>query len=115
MTSPSQSSIQSMSFRELRKECTKNGLSAGGNSSALRKRLFRWLRENKPDADSNSSLAEEVASSKRRKRSIEDDLLCPITWELPIDPVTAEDGALRRIASACQTFSSPQLISVLLC
>jgi U-box domain/Sel1 repeat len=38
---------------------------------------------------------EEVAmndSSKRQKKSPEDDLICPITLELPWDPVTAEDG-----------------------
>ncbi|KAL3896375.1 MAG: hypothetical protein SGARI_007189, partial [Bacillariaceae sp.] len=30
--------------------------------------------------------------AKRVKRSIEDDLICPITLELPFDPVTAMDG-----------------------
>jgi TPR repeat protein len=38
------------------------------------------------------SNAEDEQTAKRQKRSVEDDLICPITLELPLDPVTAEDG-----------------------
>lgn len=38
--------------------------------------------------------AEDTANGgpKRLKRSVEDELICPITLDLPFDPVTAEDG-----------------------
>lgn len=32
----------------------------------------------------------------RQKQSVADQLICPITLELPFDPVTAEDGYVRR-------------------
>ncbi|CAB9514221.1 Sel1 domain protein repeat-containing protein [Seminavis robusta] len=34
----------------------------------------------------------EAPANKRQKRSPEDDLICPISLELPWEPVTAEDG-----------------------
>ena len=33
-------------------------------------------------------------SAKRQKKSIEDDLICSISLDLPFDPVFAEDGAV---------------------
>ena len=41
------------------------------------------------------SLQESQAAVKRARQAIEelaDEYTCPITFELPIDPVTAEDG-----------------------
>ena len=35
---------------------------------------------------------EKAPPAKKQKRCIEDDLVCPITLELPFEPVTAEDG-----------------------
>ena len=52
--------------------------------------------------------------AKRVKRSIEDDLICPITLELPFDPVTAMDGQVyereaiaKHIANHCVDLRSP--------
>ncbi|KAL3913444.1 MAG: hypothetical protein SGARI_000655 [Bacillariaceae sp.] len=38
-------------------------------------------------------------SSNKRKRKVEDDLVCPITLELPVDPVTAADGRIYERAA----------------
>eukprot|EP00550_Attheya_septentrionalis_P003018 CAMPEP_0198281798 /NCGR_PEP_ID=MMETSP1449-20131203/1671_1 /TAXON_ID=420275 /ORGANISM="Attheya septentrionalis, Strain CCMP2084" /LENGTH=90 /DNA_ID=CAMNT_0043977717 /DNA_START=9 /DNA_END=277 /DNA_ORIENTATION=+ len=44
------------------------------------------------DRDSCSSMDDDSQPSKRRKLSPSDELVCPITLDLPFDPVTAEDG-----------------------
>jgi U-box domain/Sel1 repeat len=43
-------------------------------------------------------------SYKRQKKSPEDDLICPITLELPSDPVTAEDGRFYERAAIEEHF-----------
>ena len=107
--------VLSLSFNGLRKECTKHGLAASGNASVLRKRLRCFFGKAKPDPegrnDTSSSKrsctsSEEQKSSKRQKRSIVDDLLCPITLELPVDPVTAEDGRYVTERSAPRLYLS---------
>ena len=35
---------------------------------------------------------EKAPPAKKQKRAIEDDLICPISLELPFEPVIAEDG-----------------------
>ena len=48
-----------------------------------------------PKRAAKDALAETEAVSKRYRQAIEDvadEYVCPITAELPIDPVTAEDG-----------------------
>lgn len=82
------SEIDSLSYRHLQAQCREAGLSAGGDTNALRKRL----REHKEDVMNSPS-------TKRQKKSAEDDLLCPITLELPRDPVTAEDGRVYERAA----------------
>lgn len=47
-----------------------------------------------------------MASNKQKKRAIEDDLICPITLELPFDPVTAEDGTVYERAAIKQYFAT---------
>eukprot|EP00957_Ditylum_brightwellii_P206479 15348644-Ditylum_brightwellii.AAC.1 len=46
--------------------------------------------------------AEQGSSTKKQKQHVELDLICPITLELPFDPVHAEDGCLyERKAIEC--------------
>ena len=94
MAQTSPSDIASLSFQELRKECTKNGLTASGTTSVLRKRLRACLMNSKPDNDNDPEqpVEQEAEKPSKRQKRLEDDLICPITLELPIDPVTAEDG-----------------------
>ena len=69
----------SMNYADLKKECKKEGLSQRGKTEDLRKRL-------------QSHIQATSESAKRQKRCPSDDLICPITLELPFDPVMAEDG-----------------------
>ncbi|CAB9516582.1 Sel1 domain protein repeat-containing protein [Seminavis robusta] len=71
--------LAELSFRDLQRECRDAGLDRSGTAAMLRKRL-------------QESLNKQQRSNKRTKKSPADDLLCPITLELPWDPVTAEDG-----------------------
>jgi U-box domain/Sel1 repeat len=54
----------------------------------------------------DSSDTDEAPSPKRPKTRIEDDLLCPITKELPFEPVTAEDGRLYEKQAIEEYFAS---------
>ena len=50
----------------------------------LQKRLREHVRNQAQNGESQSN--------KRQKKSVADELVCPITLELPWEPVTAEDG-----------------------
>ncbi|CAB9521009.1 SAM and U-box domain-containing protein 1 [Seminavis robusta] len=50
------------------------------------------MASSKPQRKVFSSLEENQQPSKRPKKSPSDDLICPISLELPWDPVIAEDG-----------------------
>ena len=70
---------------ELRSELGKRKLSTRGTKGELQERLLAATSQEHED------------ESKRVKgvfESIADEYLCPITHELPIDPVTAEDGKI---------------------
>lgn len=89
--------IAALSFRELQNECRKANLSTRGNTEILRKRLRDQLEPAPKRAVSRASETaadEQEPEPKRQKngKSVADDLVCPITLELPWDPVTAEDG-----------------------
>lgn len=58
-------------------------------------RLKRNIAETLPVAETSAGCAEEADRRTRRcedDKKVTDDLICPITLELPFDPVTAEDG-----------------------
>ena len=71
--------IQEMNYNQLKEECKKEGLSMKGKTEVLRNRLEKHVEE-------------AARAKKRQKRCPSDDLICPITLELPYDPVMAEDG-----------------------
>jgi len=50
--------------------------------------------KNKKRSSNEMSKLEKNSGAKRQKQSVELDLICPITHELPFDPVHAEDGSL---------------------
>jgi U-box domain/Sel1 repeat len=56
----------------------------------------------------NEDKEAENDSSKRQTKSPEDDLICPITLELPWDPVTAEDGRVYERAAIEEHFKQPR-------
>lgn len=100
MSDPTANALNSLSYRELRKECAASGIPATGNTQALRKRLLEHVSEGKPSATVSGSTtqppnvrAESAATSQ--KRSPAEDLVCPITLELPVDPVMLEDGIVE--------------------
>eukprot|EP00957_Ditylum_brightwellii_P026732 2021710-Ditylum_brightwellii.AAC.1 len=45
-------------------------------------------------SNDEASSPEQEPGAKRQKQSVESDLICPITHELPLDPVHAEDGSM---------------------
>ncbi|CAB9529849.1 Sel1 domain protein repeat-containing protein [Seminavis robusta] len=71
--------VDTMSCRQLQQECNMRSLRASDKAEVLRKRLRQSMQATRPPA-------------KRPKKSAADDLICPISLELPWDPVTAEDG-----------------------
>ena len=73
-----------MSYRMLQQACRAKNLSAAGDSETLRERLVNWERFD--DWMKHKEL------SKKQKINVTDDIVCNITLELPVDPVTAEDG-----------------------
>lgn len=46
------------------------------------------------------------APTSKRQKSITNDLICPITLELPLDPVTAEDGRIYERSAIEEFFKS---------
>lgn len=84
--------IGNLSYKELQTECRKANLSAVGSTQVLRKRLRGWLTSQKRAVEENAVSESGDSRPTKRTRSAADDLLCPITLELPFDPVTAEDG-----------------------
>ena len=51
-----------------------------------------WLKKKRVAAETNEDDKEKTA--KRAKLSVAQELLCPISMELPIDPVTADGKIL---------------------
>jgi len=50
--------------------------------------------KNKKRSNNELTNSDQGSEAKRQKQSVESDLICPITHELPFDPVHAEDGSL---------------------
>ena len=121
--------ISALSYHELRRECRRADLRANGTTEALRTRLLdhssteldsqpdtkKQKNENespnnatepKPDDEEQKSDADERAM--KETKSVADDLICPITHELPFDPVTAEDGRIYERSAIEQHIQSRQ-------
>ena len=85
---------------ELRSELGKRKLPTTG----LKGELERWLRDADQVQKVQKAGQREAKRMKTAMHSIVDEYLCPITQELPIDPVMAEDGkvAVARPGRGCQ-------------
>jgi TPR repeat protein len=93
MDPPSNDDIAAMDYKQLQDACKSAGLSAGGATGTLRKRLrAAFMGINNQDDD-----VEEPAP--KRQKCASDELICPITYELPFYPVTAEDGRVYERAA----------------
>ena len=126
MSVQSNQEILQLSYKQLQCECKKAGLAAIGNTEALRKRLQDWFdgtkdtsgkqgakRERDTD-DDDEVIVVEPPAKKHPKKSPSDDLICPITLELPWEPVTAEDGRVYEKEAIEQHIEqTPELASVL--
>ena len=75
---------------ELRTELGKRKLPTTGLKGELEQRL----RDADEQAKKNTAREKEAKRMKTTVHSIADEYLCPITQELPIDPVMAEDGRI---------------------
>ena len=76
-----------LSYHQLQNECRKLDLETTGKTEVLRQRLRDHLVNGQAKSDPNPSI------QKRQKMShIAEDLVCPISLELPFDPVIAADG-----------------------
>jgi hypothetical protein len=95
-----------LGYRDLQKQCSQHGLDTGGNSKQLKERLLEYLveetqSETQPtseteavttsDSDTAAPAAAPAASTPGSKtgEAIAKEMLCPITHELPFDPVMA--------------------------
>ena len=71
---------------------TKLPSSGTGNAvSTLSKRQREWAVDEETHCSSSSSNSH---NNIKKQKALTDDLICPITFELPFDPVTAEDGRI---------------------
>ena len=99
MSSSSSAAIQldleSKSFRELQGLCRKRNLPVKGNTQALKQRLLEYEKFTKAKRvapKKGKGIELKSPPKKKPKPSPADDLICPITTELPVEPVVAEDG-----------------------
>ena len=79
--------ISKLRVDELRRELKKRQKSTSGNKAELKERLFKRCRKEREE--------EEKTSLQNLKKAVEATLfeyVCPITCELPVDPVTAMDA-----------------------
>lgn len=121
--------ISALSYHELRCECRRADLHANGTTEALRTRLLEHskteldsqphTKKQKNENESPNNATEPKADHEEQKsdadepvtkqtKSVADDLICPITHELPFDPVTAEDGRIYERSAIEQHIQSRQ-------
>ena len=74
--------ILALSKEELERECRKLGMYTDGNINKLRLRLLGLTEDESPARE----------NKRQKKNDIAEEFTCPITMELPWDPVTAADG-----------------------
>ena len=92
----SKADLESKSYRELQSLCREANLSVKGTTEVLRKRLLsesarvKKTKRLPPKAEKGDKI--KAPPKKKSKPSPADDLICPITTELPLEPVVAEDG-----------------------
>jgi TPR repeat protein len=88
--------IVSMSYRDLQRACKEAGLPAGGKAENLQRSL-QEKRSSEEGKEADVGAKEEndpTISNKKLKRSALQEFKCPISHELPIDPVMATDGKI---------------------
>eukprot|EP00978_Attheya_sp_CCMP212_P024021 scaffold74754_cov41-Attheya_sp.AAC.1 len=97
--------LDSLSYQELQAECRQANLSTSGNTGKLKQRLRGFLisHNNKREAEGGDV---NPRPAKRNQKSPSDDLICPITHDLPFDPVTAEDGRVYERSAILEHFKS---------
>lgn len=74
--------ISDLSFRQLQNACRQANISGKGSTEILRKRLREFHEQKSDDRPT------------KHQKSPADDLVCPITLDLPWEPVIAEDGRI---------------------
>ena len=79
--------LNSLTYKELQRECRKANLKATGPAKQLRERLHENLQSEK-------TISSEFSESPKKNSAAVDDLICPITLALLFDPVVAEDGRI---------------------
>lgn len=84
--------ILGMNRGQLQTECSKAGLSSVGSPDQLVQRLRFWLSNQNNSGGTRRPQETTGHVVSHQKNSVADDLICPITLELPFDPVMAEDG-----------------------
>jgi U-box domain/Sel1 repeat len=112
------SMVFSLTYRQVRKECINVGLSPNGSIDELRQRLLEFqethpavatappAKRKRKNKKAKKTRTEDAPPPKKAKKSIAADLTCPITLELPFDPVTAEDGRVYERAAIEQYFQT---------
>ena len=95
----SRDEIDGMSPRQLRVECENIGLDKKGRPGQLKLRLTRWsIKQIKKKA---------ILEAKAKEApDLSEDLICPITRELPFDPAIAEDGRMYERSAILKHFES---------
>ena len=81
-----------MAYKELQGACKEAGLSAGGSSGVLLKRLRAVSMKSEARQGGDAAVDDVQEPPPKRQKKASDDLICPILLELPLDPVTAKDG-----------------------
>lgn len=105
------SDLNSKSYRELQELCRKAKLSTAGKTVELKKRLQAETAKASKTKRAAAPKKENGPPTKKAKQSVQpkqspaDDLICPITLELPIDPVMAEDGRMYEREAIAEYFS----------
>lgn len=98
MTFYTSAQLRSFKKAKLQQECRRANLEDGGSVYDLRKRLQTWSNElDEFTAQRRKTKKQKTTNNKNNNKeesSIEGDLVCPITHELPFHPVTAEDGRI---------------------
>ena len=102
-----------LSYSELRAQCGSKGLEASGSATQLKRRLLEHItstdnphdetRAGSPSAPSCLEDPPSAPETNKTCQAIAKEFICPITHDLPFDPVTAEDGRVYE-RNAIQVF-----------
>lgn len=108
MSALTEEEITDLSYRELQIECRRLNLTASGATKKLRQRLRSWCRQQQQQQqeEDNTTTSPEKERTAKRLKSVTMDLICPITMELPFEPVTAADGRVYEKSAIKKHFQS---------